>query len=157
MNENPLAQLSLEPQQINFLSQYNFDVETFTRLKFLLAQGEFPAKRNLLNADLVAPHQEALTPWPVDTDIESIGKIAIERGEVGVAILNGGMATRFGNIVKGTVEVLPGSSFLMLKIAALRHGAAQLPIFILNSFATAEATQRSVSASRRGQCDSLCR
>lgn len=69
------------------------------------------------------------------------GRAALERGEVAVAVLNGGMATRFGGVVKGIVEVLDGRTFLELKQAqASRHGP--LPFLVMNSFATLSPTSR---------------
>jgi UTP--glucose-1-phosphate uridylyltransferase len=43
----------------------------------------------------------------------------MRRGEVGAVILAGGMATRFGGVVKAAVEVLDGQSFLELKLKDL--------------------------------------
>src|SRR5262249_46565690 len=40
------------------------------------------------------------------------GRQAFARGEVGVVILAGGMATRFGGVVKAAVPVAAGKSFL---------------------------------------------
>lgn len=68
-----------------------------------------------------------------------LGLDALARGEVAVAVLNGGMATRFGGVVKGVLEALGGRSFLELKLAqARRSGPA--PFLIMNSFVTHEAT-----------------
>ncbi|MFQ5513796.1 MAG: UTP--glucose-1-phosphate uridylyltransferase [Myxococcota bacterium] len=68
-----------------------------------------------------------------------LGREAIARGEVAVAVLNGGMATRFGGAVKGIVEVFDGRSFLEIKLEqALAQGPA--PFVIMNSFATHRPT-----------------
>jgi UTP--glucose-1-phosphate uridylyltransferase len=68
------------------------------------------------------------------------GSEALARGEVAVAVLNGGMATRFGGVVKGVVEAFGGRSFLEIK-----HGQARAmgpgPFLVMNSFATHRATQ----------------
>src|SRR5512141_382243 len=45
------------------------------------------------------------------------GKQALARGEVGVVILAGGMATRFGGVVKASVPVTGTKSFLAVKVA----------------------------------------
>jgi UTP--glucose-1-phosphate uridylyltransferase len=68
-----------------------------------------------------------------------LGRRALERGEVAVAVLNGGMATRFGGVVKGVVEVLDGMSFLEIKIAQARR-LGDVPFLSMNSFATHRAT-----------------
>ena len=55
-------------------------------------------------------------------------------------MLNGGMATRFGGVVKGVVDVIDGRSFLELKLAQARR-SGPLPFVIMNSFATDDATK----------------
>src|SRR5690606_14979705 len=62
-------------------------------------------------------------------------------------ILNGGMATRFGGVVKGTVPVLfgrPDLSFLAIKLAEVR--AAGSPAVVMHSFATAAASAQHLRA-----------
>ena len=54
------------------------------------------------------------------------GRQAIARREVGVVILAGGMATRFGGVVKAAVPVAPGKSFLQVKVADVRAGMRKL-------------------------------
>jgi UTP--glucose-1-phosphate uridylyltransferase len=64
-----------------------------------------------------------------------LGRDALARGEIAAAVLNGGMATRFGGLVKGTVEAFGGRSFLEIKLRqALSQGP--VPFLIMNSFAT---------------------
>ncbi len=63
------------------------------------------------------------------------GMNALEEDRVAVAVLNGGMATRFGGAVKGTVEAVDGASFLEIKRAqAAAYGRP--PFLSMNSFAT---------------------
>ena len=67
------------------------------------------------------------------------GMNALEEDRVAVAVLNGGMATRFGGVVKGTLEAVDGASFLEIK----REQAAAYgrpPFLSMNSFATHRAT-----------------
>lgn len=73
--------------------------------------------------------------------LAALGRGLLESGKVAVAVLNGGMATRFGGVVKGTVEAVPGRSFLELKYAQAR-ARGPLPFVVMNSFATHRATQR---------------
>ncbi len=71
-----------------------------------------------------------------------MGAREIAAGRVGVVILNGGMATRFGGIVKGTVEVFGGRSFLDLKISqVVSSSEGKAPVFLMNSFATERPTK----------------
>ncbi len=70
-----------------------------------------------------------------------IGRRALARGEVAAAVLNGGMATRFGGAVKGIVSALGSRTFLELKLAQARS-LSPAPFVIMNSFATHTATER---------------
>ncbi len=62
------------------------------------------------------------------------------RPRFAAAILAGGMATRFGGVVKGLVEVREGQNFLALKLAQLkalaRQSGAPLDVAIMTSFAS---------------------
>jgi len=65
-------------------------------------------------------------------------------------VLAGGMATRFGGVVKGILEVFDGRSFLELKLAdaarAGRSAGGELPVALMTSFATDELTRAHVAA-----------
>lgn len=77
--------------------------------------------------------------------LDTLGRDAMARGEVAAAVLNGGMATRFGGAVKGIVPAIGGRAFLELKRAqALRFGP--VPLLVMNSFATHRATLDFLSA-----------
>jgi UTP--glucose-1-phosphate uridylyltransferase len=78
------------------------------------------------------------------------GREALERGEVAVAVLNGGMATRFGGGVKGIVEAVDGRSFLEIKRAqALQY--ERVPFLVMTSFATHRATLRYLEEHQLGE------
>ena len=81
----------------------------------------------------------AITP-PTADDVSVLsnehaarGEAAIAAGEVGVVVLAGGMATRFGGVVKAAVPVTQGRSFLDLKLADV---AGRVPAYVMTSFAT---------------------
>ncbi|MFT3694925.1 MAG: UTP--glucose-1-phosphate uridylyltransferase [Kofleriaceae bacterium] len=74
------------------------------------------------------------------------GKQAIARGEVGVVILAGGMATRFGGVVKAAVPVVDGKSFLAVKVADVRLAAPNAPIYVMTSAATHDRIVEQVRA-----------
>ena len=111
-----------------------------------LAAGRLLPERNCLPSD-----PEPAGPADVD-DVSRMGQSdrdryraagqqALAAGQVAVAVLNGGMATRFGGAVKGVVAALCGCSFLEIKHRqAARAGA--LPFLVMNSFATHDATLR---------------
>ena len=58
---------------------------------------------------------------------------------MGALVLNGGMATRFGSVVKGCVEVFEGKCFLGLKLGDAARWKA--PVLLMNSFATDDHTR----------------
>ena len=70
----------------------------------------------------------------------------MRRGQVAAVILAGGMATRFGGVVKAAVEVLDGQSFLELKLndvaAVAERADATIPVYLMTSFATDEALRQ---------------
>ncbi|MFI5315719.1 MAG: UTP--glucose-1-phosphate uridylyltransferase [Myxococcota bacterium] len=82
-------------------------------------------------------HVEALERVPERErgELERLGRDAIAGGRVAVAVLNGGMATRFGGQVKGIVEAVGGRTFLEIKLAQARR-LGPVPFLIMNSFAT---------------------
>lgn len=71
----------------------------------------------------------------------AIGQDAILSGQVGVAILNGCMATRFGGVPKGAAIAIDGRSFLDLKLSQVQRASrGRAPALLMNSFATEVAT-----------------
>ena len=72
------------------------------------------------------------------------GRAAIARGEVGVVILAGGMATRFGGVVKAAVPAVGDRTFLALKLADVANAGARVPVYVMTSFATHDAIERLV-------------
>lgn len=72
------------------------------------------------------------------------GKQAIARGSVGVVILAGGMATRFGGVVKASVPVTGGKSFLAIKVADVRSVAPRAPIYVMTSAATHDRIEKQI-------------
>jgi UTP--glucose-1-phosphate uridylyltransferase len=73
------------------------------------------------------------------------GLDALKSGAVASVILNGGMATRFGGVVKGVVEAVDGRSFLELKLGQAAELSEQLgadvPAAVMTSFATDAPTR----------------
>jgi len=78
-------------------------------------------------------------------ELEELGREAIARGRVAVAVLNGGMATRFGGDVKGIIPALGGRTFLEVKLAQARR-FGPVPFLIMNSFATHARTLEFLAA-----------
>lgn len=80
------------------------------------------------------------------------GRIALRDGRAAALILNGGMATRFGGQAKGIVPVSEGLSetFLWVKLAqiakVIRDHDATVPVIVMHSFATEEASRAHLEA-----------
>ncbi len=144
MNRDALEALGLNPEQLDQLERYRFDDEVFFRNQKALAAGEFGPERNRLTSPVTPPPDDVIRPWPrplTHEKLAEVGRDALSRGEVASLVLNGGMATRFGGVVKGVVEVLPGQSFLSLKLGDIERAPGRSPVFLMNSFATDEDTR----------------
>lgn len=140
----------LTAEQLAFLQQYGFDPELQARWQQDVASGRLAKKSNAVTGDLLAPPPGALKKLPGSTtkaakELERLGRDAIDKGQLGVVVLNGGMATRFGGVVKGIVPVLDRArTFLGLCIEDARlheRSGGVVPLFFMNSFATDTATK----------------
>lgn len=80
------------------------------------------------------------------------GWAALRAGRVGVVVLAGGMATRFGGVVKAVVPVLGDRSFLMLKAEDVARVGAMacraVPTYVMSSFATHDVIEAHVESRR---------
>jgi UTP--glucose-1-phosphate uridylyltransferase len=140
------------------LAHAAFDAELFASLRQALARGELSPERSRLRVRPAPIEPEATTRITARTPEERVrlgvlGRRAIAAGEVAALVLNGGMATRFGGVVKGVVPVLPGHerlSFLAVKLAGLQHaaqdGGGRVPVVLMHSFATAAASREHLEA-----------
>ena len=141
-----LARLPDEVRAI--LARDGFAELPFAELAAGLARDGFDPERNRLRGRVEPPLPGAVEALPEEDDPEhrrlaDAGREALAAGRVGAIVLNGGMATRFGGVVKGTVVAARGRSFLELKLRqAHRASAGRAPVWLMNSFATAEATAR---------------
>lgn len=138
-------------QQLAFLRQFGFDAELQKRWQSDVAAGRLAKATNAVTGDLLAPPPKSLAKLPgagtkAGRELERLGREAIAQGQLGVVVLNGGMATRFGGVVKGVVPVLgPERSFLGLVCEDVKRMAAacggRIPVYLMNSFATDAATK----------------
>lgn len=128
-----------------------FDAALFAELRGALARGELSPSRSRLAAPpdpLAADDLLDLAAGPRAAWAER-GAAALRAGRVAALILNGGMATRFGGVVKGIVPVLPERhdlSFLSVKLAGVRASGARVPAVLMHSFATAAASAEHLAA-----------
>ena len=131
-----LEELSSREQQL--LKRHHFDRDTFERLRDRYAGGDWTPEDNRLDTTVELPQSDDIEGLPArDSDegqrLMQLGKEALESGQVGALVLNGGMATRFGSVVKGCVEVFDDHSFLGIKLADAARWDA--PVLLMNSFA----------------------
>jgi UTP--glucose-1-phosphate uridylyltransferase len=124
-------------------------LDRLARLREAMLAGRMSAEANRLRDEVTGPAPGDLEAVPSDpaerSELARIGGEALKRGQVALLLLNGGMATRFGGVVKGTVPVVDGRSFLAFKLDDARRVAARydapLPaVILMNSRATSEAT-----------------
>ncbi|MFM1873576.1 MAG: hypothetical protein RL398_2998 [Planctomycetota bacterium] len=142
----------LNEQQLTYLRKYGFDADLLRRWRSDLAAGKLSKETNAVTGDLLAPPPGSIAKLPARDskacrELGKLGAEAIGRGELGVVVLNGGMATRFGGVVKGVVPVLgPSRTFLGMSVedvlaAGKAHGG-MVRFYCMNSFATDEATKK---------------
>jgi UTP--glucose-1-phosphate uridylyltransferase len=143
--------VDLTEQQLAFLQQYGYDAELQRRWQQDVAAGRLSKETNAVTGDLLAPPPGTVRKLPGAStkavrELDRLGREAIVQGQLGVVVLNGGMATRFGGVVKGVVPVLgKDRSFLGLAVEDARRaeqaGGGRVPLFLMNSFATDVATK----------------
>lgn len=129
------------------LVSYGFEPETFDSLRSRLTARQPSAPRstdtNWVRASLEPPQHDDLVPLPppgsaAREQFARTGREAIAGGQVGVVLLAGGMATRFGGGVKALASALPGLTFAAAKLADLRRLTSELrcvvPLWLMTSF-----------------------
>lgn len=138
-------QFELDPDTRALLERYGFEEGPFQALRQRFIRGELGASGNRLRGQVEPPGPGDLVRLPAPDSAErkqltARGIEALRRGEVGCVVLAGGMATRFGGVVKAAVPALAGRSFLSLKLGGIRMAAEQIearvPAYVMTSFAT---------------------
>lgn len=136
------------------LDRFGFDEPLFESLRARVAAGELSPASNLVRGVIEAPHEEDITPLPAVGDrgydeAREAGLAALRRGEVAQVVLAGGMATRFGGVVKAALTAVDGKSFLEAKLiqtATLeRELGVTVPVALMTSFATDDAIRAHVA------------
>lgn len=135
---------SIDAATAALLQRFGHDPGTFESLRARLRAGAAESD-NVIRAPITAPAPGDVVALPHPGsqergDLEARGIEALRAGQVGAVVLAGGMATRFGGVVKAGVEAVLGRTFLDLKLSdfarlAERTGA-RIPIAIMTSFAT---------------------
>jgi UTP--glucose-1-phosphate uridylyltransferase len=135
------------------LERFGFEEPLFERLRARVASGELSPESNLVNGTIEAPTADDVTPLPAPGDeaygdIRELGLDALRRGTVAQVVLAGGMATRFGGVVKAVLTAVDGMSFLEAKLVQTRALESDLgvvvPVALMTSFATDAAIREHV-------------
>lgn len=135
----------LDPDTRALLERYGFDAVQFSSLRERFVRGQLGVDGNRLKGRVEPPLPEDLVRLPAPDSaarkqLAARGIEAMRRGEVGCVVLAGGMATRFGGVVKAAVPALAGRTFLSLKLGGVRLAAEQIearvPAYVMTSFAT---------------------
>ena len=132
--------MTIDPALASRLAPWGFDNAQLDGFIARLAQA---ATSNAVNGTLTPPAPEDVRVLPAPGTPEhqrlvKLGKDALAAKKVGVVILAGGMATRFGGVVKAVVPVLEDRTFLKLKLDDVRHAGPDVPVYVMSSFATHE-------------------
>jgi UTP--glucose-1-phosphate uridylyltransferase len=140
-----MTDLALPAETQALLTQYGFSEETFEQLRTRLREGTAGEAHNRVRGALAPPHAQDVFTLPAlgsdaRAELGALGNEAIRAGKVAAVVLAGGMATRFGGVVKAAVEVARGKSFLDLKLADIHASATRakgrVPTYLMTSFAT---------------------
>lgn len=132
------------------LDRFGFDADRFERLREQVRSGELTAAGNVLAGPFEPPHPGDIVELPEFGDSDhgaahNAGIEALRAGEIAHVVLAGGMATRFGGVVKAVVDVFPGRSFLDLALSDTAERArsldAEIPTAVMTSFATDEVVR----------------
>jgi UTP--glucose-1-phosphate uridylyltransferase len=132
------------------LSRFHFDRVPFEALRARIASHPDPESlHRIVGPVTAAPAESVVTGTPSDPErrrqLEVDGAAAIARGELAVIVLAGGMATRFGGVVKALAPLAEDTSvrFLDAKAADFaRHPSVD--VTYMTSFATHDALSRAL-------------
>ena len=132
------------------LESYGFDEAEFLRLRSCVGDGSLSPASNTVRGTVEPTQPEDIQRLPEPGDpqydeVRAAGLAVLRAGAAASVVLNGGMATRFGGVVKGIVEAVDGRSFLELKLGQAAELARMLgvtvPTAVMNSFATDRVTR----------------
>jgi UTP--glucose-1-phosphate uridylyltransferase len=156
-----MTSYDIDAETAELLQRYGFDDIPFDSLRKRLVEGRLGAAQNRIQGEVEPPKEGDLVALPplggeLRRSLTERGEQAMRQGEVAAVILAGGMATRFGGVVKAAVEVIDGRSFLELKLEDVRsvakHAGARIPVYLMTSFATDDAVREMARTLSTAQC-----
>ncbi|MDP2342565.1 MAG: galactokinase [Deltaproteobacteria bacterium] len=141
---------------VDLLLAHRFDLAAFLEFQRAVRAGQLTSSSSLYLDPIAPPRMGDIEHLPLPGTAAAIalrarGEAALAHGQVAVVVAAGGLATRFQQlsagslapsepVVKGTLEVLDGKSFLELKLEdarrAAHHAGGSLPFCVMGSFAT---------------------
>jgi UTP--glucose-1-phosphate uridylyltransferase len=151
--------IAVDAETRAMLDRFGFDETLFEALRAKVASGELSPESNVVQGTLEPPTPDDLTPLPEPGDASydaarTAGVGALERGEIAQVVLAGGMATRFGGVVKAVLTAVDGMSFLEAKLAQTasleRALDCTVPVALMTSFATDDAVRAHVGERELG-------
>jgi len=155
-----MTEISFDAETAAVVDRYGFDRDNFERLRDRLRRVGRGPEQNVVPGKVSPTADGDITDLPprgspARAALDEIGWKAIASGEVGVVILAGGMATRFGGVVKAAAEVVDGRSFLDVKLADIAvvagRSRSKIPVYLMASFATGDAVRALGDAKRTAQ------
>ncbi len=155
MSTSPSAWPATLPADIAaLLERFHGDVAPTARLRERLrAHAPDLSALHQIVAPIAPPPSDCVArlPRPGSQDWSALhaeGTRRVRAGEVAVVVLAGGMATRFGSVIKALAEVFPakGVRFVDAKTADLRRWGGAIPAALMTSFATHAAIAEALEA-----------
>jgi len=136
------------------LAQYGYD-EAF---QAELAQRATQSSSNAVTGTLAPLPAESIVSLPAlgtpeRARLRAAGLGLMREGKVGAVILAGGMATRFGGVVKAVVPALDELSFLEIKKSDIKVMPGVVHTLVMSSFATHVAIKLHIQAQKLGRMD----
>ncbi len=141
---------TLDPELCKRLTAVGFEPERFLELAATLHDGDATTRRstrNCVKGKVEVPRADEVAKLPAEgtPELDSLrarGVAAMKAGELAFCTMAGGMATRMGGIVKALAEVIPGHTFLQMRLAENRSASAlagrPVPLWLMTSEATHE-------------------
>ncbi len=142
---NTLAQAisALPDETVRELRRLAFDEPRLLRLGSTM--GGDPDARNRLPGDVEPPKAQDVVDLPQPGSdqakrLDQVGLQALQRRELAVIVLAGGMATRMGGVVKALVPAVGDKTFLDLRLGEACHWTSRVgrgvPLWLMTSWAT---------------------
>lgn len=141
-------EIKATPSLTAMLERFRFDMTRFESLRKRFVEAERPESLHLITASLASPPRECAEVLPEQGspergELRAEGMEAIARGELAAVVLAGGMATRFGSVVKALASLElpdgPDWTFLEAKLRDLGRYHGSVPGAVMTSFATHDA------------------